>query len=85
MSGAFDGLSKQALMRRADPTDPPGQYLSPFGDKMAEELAVFEVDICNLFRAKLAYSLAPDTEAFWTWHIEWPFYRNGPASTIRSR
>ena len=69
MPGAFDGLRKQALMRRADSTDPPWQYLSPLGDKMAEELPVFKIDICNLFRAKFTYSLAPDTEPFWTWHI----------------
>ena len=78
MSGPFDGLRKQALMRRADSADPPGQYLSPFGDEMAEELSVFKIDISNFFRAKLADSFAPDTEPFWTWHNEWPFYRNGP-------
>ena len=68
MSGAFDGLRKQALMRRADSTDPPGQNLPPFGDKMAEELSVFKIDIGNLFRAKFAYPLAPNTEPLWTWH-----------------
>jgi hypothetical protein len=69
MPGAFDGLRKQALMRRADSTDSPGQYLSPFGNKMAEKLSIFKIDICDLFRAKLAYSFAPDTKPFWTWHI----------------
>jgi hypothetical protein len=78
MSGPFDGLRKQALMRRADSTDPTGQYLSPFRDKMAEELTVFKIDICNFFRAKFADPLAPNTEPFWTWHINWPFYRNEP-------
>ncbi len=68
MSGAFDGLRKQALMRRADSTDPPGQYLSTLGNKMTEELSVFEIDISDFFRAKFANSLAPDTESFWTWH-----------------
>ena len=62
MPGAFDGLRKQALMRRADSTDSPGQNLSPFGNEMAEELSVFEIDIGNFLRAKLADSLAPDTE-----------------------
>lgn len=78
MSGPFDGLRKQALMRRADSADPPGQDLSPFGDEMAEELSVFKIDVCNFFRAKFADSFAPDTEPFWTWHNQWPFYRNGP-------
>jgi len=68
VSGAFDGLRKQALMRRADSTDPPGQNLSTFGDKMPEELSVFEIDVCDFFRAKLADSFAPNTEPFWTWH-----------------
>ena len=68
MSGAFDGLRKQALMRRADSTDSPGQYLSTLGNKMTEELSVFEIDISDLFRAKLTNSLAPDTESSWTWH-----------------
>jgi len=78
MPGAFDGLRKQALMRRADSTDSPGQNLSPFRDKMAEEFCVFKIDIGNFFRAKFADSFAPDTEPFWTWHNEWPFYRGGP-------
>jgi len=78
MPGAFDGLRKQALMRRADSTDPPGQNLSPFRDKVTEELSVFKIDISNFFRAKLADPFAPNTEPFWTWHNKWPFYRNGP-------
>jgi hypothetical protein len=78
VSGAFDGLRKQALVRRADSTDSPGQDLSPFRDKMAEEFSVFKIDVCNLFRAKFAYSLAPNTKSFWTWHNEWPFYRSRP-------
>lgn len=69
MSGTFDGLRKQALMSRADSADPPGQYLPAFGDKMAEELSIFKIDISNFFGAKFAYSLAPNTEPFWTWHI----------------
>jgi hypothetical protein len=56
--GTFDGFRKQALMRRADSTDPPGQYLSPLGDKVTEELSIF----------KLADSLAPNAEPSWTWH-----------------
>jgi hypothetical protein len=68
MSGAFYGFRKQALMRRADSTDPPGQYLSTLGNKMTEEFSVFEIDISDFFRAKFADSLAPDTESFWTWH-----------------
>ena len=77
MSGTFDGLSKQALMRRAYSADSPRQYLSPFRDKMAEEFSVFKIDISDFFRAKLTDSFAPDTEPFWTWHNEWPFYRSG--------
>ena len=68
MPGAFDGLRKQALMRRADSTDPPGQNLSPFGDKVTEELSVFKIDIGDFFRAKFAYPFAPNTESSWTWH-----------------
>ena len=75
MSGAFDGLRKQALVRRADSADSPRQYLPPLGDKVAEQLLVFEIDVGNLLRAEFADSFAPDTEPFWTWHIEWPFYR----------
>ena len=78
MSGAFDSLRKQALMRRADPTDPPGQYLSPLGNKMTKELSVFEIDISDFFCAKFADSFAPNTESSWTWHNKWPFYRKGP-------
>ena len=78
MSGAFDGLRKQALMRRADSADSPGKDLSPFGNEMTEELPVLEIDIGDFFSAEFADSLAPDTEPFWTWHNEWPFYRNGP-------
>jgi hypothetical protein len=68
MSGAFDGFRKQALMRRADSTDSPWQYFSTLGNKMTEELSVFEIDISDFFRAKFANSLASDTESFWTWH-----------------
>jgi hypothetical protein len=68
MPGTFDGLRKQALMRGADSTDPPGQYLAPFRDKMAEELPILKIDISNLFSAKFTYSLAPNTVPSWTWH-----------------
>jgi hypothetical protein len=78
MSGAFDGLRKQALMRRADAADSPWKYLPPLGNKVTEEFLVFEIDIGDFLRAEFAYSLAPDTEPFWTWHIEWPFYRRKP-------
>ncbi len=74
MSGAFNGFRKQALMRRADSADSPGQYLSPFGDEMAQELSVFKIDIGDLFRAEFAYSFAPNTEPSWTWHNSSPFY-----------
>jgi hypothetical protein len=70
MPGPLDGLRKQALMRRADSADPPGQYLSPLGDKMTEELSVFEIDISDFFCAKFTYPFAPDTESSWTWHSE---------------
>jgi hypothetical protein len=68
MSGTFDGFRQQSLVRRADTADPPGQNLSSFGNKMAQELAIFEIDISNLFSTKLADSLAPNTEPLWTWH-----------------
>ena len=73
MSGAFDGLRKQALMRRADSTDPPGQNLSPFGDEMTQKLSVFKIDIGYFFRAEFAYPLAPNAEPFWTWHSSLAF------------
>ena len=57
MSGTLNGFRKQALMRRADSADSPGQYLSPFGDKMTKKLCIFKIDIGNFFRAKLADSL----------------------------
>jgi hypothetical protein len=78
MSGAFDGLRKQALVRRADSTDSPGQYLSTLGNKMTEELSVFEIDIGDFLRAKFANPFAPNTESSWTWHS------NG-LSTVRNR
>jgi hypothetical protein len=68
MPGSFDRFRQQALMRRADSADSPGQDLSPFGDEVTEELSIFEVDICDLLRAEFADSLAPDTEPSWTWH-----------------
>jgi len=68
MSGTFDGFRKQALMRRADSTDSPGQNLSSFGDKMTQELSIFKIDIGNFLSAKLADSLAPNTKPSWTWH-----------------
>jgi hypothetical protein len=79
MSGTFDGFRKQALMRRADPTDPPGQNLSPFRDKMTEELPIFEVDIGNFFSAEFADSLAPYAEPSGTWHSSSPFCFWDPA------
>ncbi len=80
MPGTFDGFRKQALMRRAHSTDPPGQYLSPLRDEMTEELSIFEIDISDFFRAEFADSFAPDTESSWTWHNKWPFYRKGPGN-----
>jgi hypothetical protein len=83
MPGAFDGFRKQALMRRADSTDSPGQYFSPFGDEMTEELSVLKIDISDFFRAKFADSLAPNAEPSWTWHSSSPFYRVGPGNRGR--
>ncbi len=77
MSGTFDGFRKQALMRRADSTDSPGQNLSSFGNEVTKELSIFKVNIGNLFRAKLAYSLAPNAKPSWTWHSSSPFYLVG--------
>ena len=68
MPGTFNGFRKQTLMGRADSTDSPGQYLSPFGDEMAEELSILKIDISNLLRAEFAYSFAPNAEPSWTWH-----------------
>jgi hypothetical protein len=73
MPGALDGLREQTLMGRADSADSPGQDFSPFGDEVAEELSVLEIDVADLFRAEFAYSLAPDTESSWTWHSWYPF------------
>jgi hypothetical protein len=68
MPGTFNGFRKQTLMRRADSTDSPGQYLSPFGDEVAEELSILKIDIGDLLRAEFAYSFAPNAEPSWTWH-----------------
>ena len=68
MSGPLYGFREQSLMRRADSTDPPGQYLPSFGDKMAEKLPVLVIDIGYFFSAEFTDSLAPNTEPFWTWH-----------------
>jgi hypothetical protein len=78
MPGTFDGFRKQALMRRADSTDSPGQDLPTLGDEMTEELSIFKVDIGNFFRAEFADSLAPNTEPSRTWHSSSPFYIWGP-------
>jgi hypothetical protein len=75
MPGTFDGFCKQSLMCRADATDAPGQYLSAFGDKVAQEFSVLKIYIGNLFRAKLAYPFAPNTKPSLTWHSSQPFYR----------
>jgi hypothetical protein len=74
MPGTFDGFRKQALMRRADSTDSPGQNLSPFRDEMTEELSIFKVDVGNFFSAEFADSLAPNAEPSRTWHSSSPFY-----------
>ncbi len=74
MSGSFDGFRKQALMRRADSTDSPGQDFSPFGDEMPKELPIFKIDISNFFCAEFANSLVPNAEPFRTWHSSSPFY-----------
>jgi hypothetical protein len=76
MPGTFDGFRKQTLMCRADATDAPGQNLSAFGYKMTQEFSVLEINICNFFRAKLAYSFAPNTKPSLTWHSSQPFYRS---------
>jgi hypothetical protein len=68
MPGAFNCFRKQALMRRADSADSPGQYFPPFGDEVTQELSIFKIDIGDLFRAEFTYSLAPNTEPSWTWH-----------------
>ncbi len=78
MPGAFDGFRKQALMRRADSADSPGQDFSPFRDEMTQQLSIFEIDIGDFFRAEFAHSFAPNTEPSWTWHSSSPFYRWRP-------
>ena len=77
MPGTFDGFRKQALVRRADPTDSPWQYFPAFGNKMAQEFSVLEIDIGYFFRAELAHSFAPNAELLGTWHSIWPFYLCG--------
>lgn len=76
MSGALDGFRQQTLMRRADSADSPGQYLSPFRDKMTKKFSILKINIRNFFRAKLAYALAPNTKTSLTCHSFQPFYRN---------
>jgi hypothetical protein len=78
--GTFDGFRKQALMRRADSTDSPGQYLSAFRNEMAKEFPIFEIYIGDFFCAKFADSLAPNTEPSRTWHSYQPFYHLGSGS-----
>jgi len=84
VSSTFDSLRKQALVGRTDSTDSPRQNLPPFGNKMAEKLPVFEIDVGDFFRAKLAYSFAPNTESFWTWHRSCLSTVWDPDSGIRS-
>jgi hypothetical protein len=71
--GTFDGLRKQALMRRAYSANSPGQDLPAFGNEVAEELSVFVIDVGNFFSAEFANSFAPDTESSWTWHSSLAF------------
>jgi|PlaIllAssembly_1097288.scaffolds.fasta_scaffold1277501_2 hypothetical protein len=86
MPGTFDGFREQTLMRRADSTDSPGQYLSAFGDKVAQEFPVLKIYVGDFLGAKLAHSFAPDIEPSLTWHNSQPFYRLGPGSfQVRSR
>jgi hypothetical protein len=66
--GTFDGFRQQSLMHRTDSADSPGQYLSPFGNEMAKELSVLEINISNFLGAKFANSFAPNTKPLWTWH-----------------
>jgi hypothetical protein len=76
MSGTLNGFCKQALMCRADSADSPGQYLSPFGDKMTKKLCILKINIRNFLGAELANSLAPNTEPSLTCHSFQPFYRS---------
>jgi hypothetical protein len=82
--GTFDGFRKQALVRRADPTDSPWQYFPAFGNKMAQEFSVLEIDIGYFFRAKFADSFASDSEPFLTWHSSQPFCLEG-SSVLSTR
>jgi len=77
MPGAFNGFRQQALMRRADSADSPGQDLSTFRDEMTQKLSIFEIDIGDLFSAEFADSLAPNAESSRTWHSSSPLYRWG--------
>jgi hypothetical protein len=43
-SGLFDSRGQGALMLRACAGNPPGKYLSPFGDKTAQRIRVFVVN-----------------------------------------
>jgi hypothetical protein len=64
----FDSLRQQSLVNRANSADSPGQYLSSFGNEMAKELSVLEINKGNFLCAKFAHSFAPHTEPLWTWH-----------------
>jgi hypothetical protein len=74
MPGTLNGFCKQALMRRADSANSPRQYFSTFGNKMSQKFPVLKIYIGYLFRAKLAYSFASNSEPFLTWHNSQPFY-----------
>ena len=63
MPGSFDRFRELALVNGADPANPARKDLAPFRNEVGKKPPVFEIDISNLFSAKLAHSLAPDRES----------------------
>jgi hypothetical protein len=72
--GTLDGFRKLPLMDRTDAADSPRQDLAALGNEMRKELPILEVDVADLFSAKLADALAFDRKPLWSWHkVDVPF------------
>jgi len=63
MPGSFDRFRELPLVNGAHPADSARQDLPPLRVEVGKKPPVFEIDIGNLFGAKLAHSLAPDRES----------------------
>jgi hypothetical protein len=68
VSRALDGQSKLPLMGGAHTADSARQDLAALRDEVPQELAVFEIDVSDLFGAELADPLAPNRKPLWCWH-----------------